>query len=112
MLGLVTHYFPNFKPTFVLENATKRDNAGAVCNSGMSKLFLMHLIFFSYFLGWGGVRNSTSSSTEPDKANLQTQSSDPNPVNLTSQISPSKPKPDPESQLKNNVRSNLSWEIN
>ena len=42
---------------FSKKNAAKRDNAGAVCNSGMGMLFFMYLICLHYFFkGGGGVK--------------------------------------------------------
>ena len=41
------------------KNAAKRDNEGAVCNSGIGMLFFMYLICLHYFFngGGGGVKN-------------------------------------------------------
>ena len=40
---------------FSKKNAAKRDNAGAVCNSGMGMLFFMYSICLHYFFkGVGG----------------------------------------------------------
>ena len=39
----------------ISKNAAKRDNAGAVCNSGIGMLFFMYLICLHYFFKmWGG----------------------------------------------------------
>ena len=37
-------------------NAAERDNAGAVCKSGVGMLFFMYLICLHYFFKGGGVQ--------------------------------------------------------
>ena len=51
-ISLKMHFWKDLRG--VLKNAAKRDNEGAVCNSGIGMLFFMYLICLHYFFNGGG----------------------------------------------------------